>query len=228
MNIAPIIAETAAASSAQSTFGTAPIDFVWEQITSLSWLQAVLGVSFGAVYVLYGWRIFKILVVICFGLIGMFLGIKAGARFDAEPIGGTIGLLLLAIISVPLMRYGVSILGAVAGGILGAGIWYAVELPENYILAGAVTGMVAGGMIGFIVFKIAVMLFTSVGGGAIIVISLLALFHQYELLQEPPGDKVRELLYQNNWFLPVLLLVPTIIGVAVQNKLIKKSKEWGI
>jgi hypothetical protein len=228
MNYLTILAETGAASAAETTSEVVPLDFIWEQITSLNWLQAVLGISFGAVYLLYGWRIFKILVVICFGLIGMFAGIEVGARFDAEPLGGTVGLLLVAAISVPLMRWGVSILGAAAGGVLGAGIWYAVGLPEEYILAGAVTGIVAGGMIGFIIFKIAVMLFTSLGGGLLISVGLLALFYQYEQIQEPPTEKVKELLYQENWFMPVMLLVPTIIGVLVQNKLIKKSKDWGI
>ena len=34
-----------------------PVDEIWKQITALSWLQAVLAVSFGVVYQLYGWRI---------------------------------------------------------------------------------------------------------------------------------------------------------------------------
>ena len=119
-----------------------------------------------------------------------------------------------------------SILGAVAGGILTAGLWYACKLPEQYIWAGGLVGVVAGGMISFIVFKIAVMLFTSLGGGVLVVTGALALLYQYESIQEPPTERVMELFYNHNWFVPVLLLVPTIIGIAVQNKLGEDTKDW--
>lgn len=204
------------------------LDSIWEQVTSLSWLQAVIAISFGVVYLLYGWRIFKVLVVICFGLVGLFVGIKIGTRFDSQILGGIIGISVLAGISVPLMRWAVSILGAIAGGILAGGIWYACELPEEYILAGAIIGIVAGGMISFIIFKIAVMLFTSFGGGALIVTGMLALFYHYESIQEPPTESVKAMLYSHHWFVPVLLLAPTFIGVIVQNKFIKGSKTWSV
>jgi hypothetical protein len=223
-----ILAQAAESSSEPLFSMQIVLDSVWEQVTSLSWLQAVLAISFGVVYLLYGWRIFKVLVVICFGLAGLFAGIKIGARFDSQILGGIIGLFILAGISVPLMRWAVSLLGAIAGGILTSGIWYACELPEEYILAGAIIGIIAGGMISFIIFKIAVMLFTSLGGGILIVTGLLALLYHYESLQEPPTETVRTMLYSHHWFVPVLLLAPTFIGIIVQNKFIKSSKSWNV
>ncbi len=205
-----------------------PIDLIWGRIATLSWLEAVLAISFGMVYMLYGWRIFKILVVICFGLIGLFAGIKIGQRFDLQILGAVVGLFLLAALSVPLMRWAVSLLGAVAGGILTAGLWYAFELPGQYILAGAAVGLIAGAMISFIIFKIAVMLFTSFGGGVLIVIGLVALLYQYESMQMPPTEQVKYMFLNQNWFLPVLLLIPTFIGIIIQNKLIKSSHEWNV
>lgn len=220
------VAERAAEPESDIQF--VPLDSIWEQIVSLSWFQAVLAVSFGVVYLLYGWRIFKVLVAICFGLIGLFIGVKIGSRFDAEIQGGVIGLCLAAAVSVPLMHWAVSALGAVSGGVLTAGVWYAFELPEKYILAGAAIGLVAGGMISFIVFKAAIMLFTSLGGGALIVAGLLNLFYHYESIQDPATESVKEMFFNHNWFLPVLLLAPTIIGVIVQNKFIKGSKDWSV
>ncbi|MHC4068781.1 MAG: hypothetical protein ACYS18_09635 [Planctomycetota bacterium] len=205
-----------------------PLDAIWEQISTLDWLQAVIAVSFGVVYLMYGWRIFKLLVVICFALIGLFAGIKIGQQFDQQLWGGIIGLCVVAGISIPLMRWAVSILGAVAGGVLTGGIWYAFKLPEQYIWAGAVIGAVAGGMIAFITFKIAVMLFTSLGGGTLITTGMLSLFYQYEQFQDPPTENIREALYANNWFLPVLLIIPTFVGIILQNKFIKGSQHWDI
>jgi hypothetical protein len=212
----------------QSTFNMdQTLNFVWEQITSLTWLQAVIGISFGMVYLLYGWRIFRILVVICFALIGLFLGIMAGQKFGSELMGGVMGTIAFAVLAVWLVKWCVSILGAAAGGIVTGGLWYAVGLPEQYIWAGAVIGIVAGGMISFILLKISVMLFTSMGGAVIMAISFLALLHQYESkVLSPATDNIHQLLFDKVWFLPLAIIIPTIIGMIVQNSLIKKSSEW--
>jgi hypothetical protein len=211
-----------------------PIDFIWEQITSLSWLHAVIAISFGVVWLLYGWRIFKILVVISFALLGLYLGITVGkqisgnqANVSNEVWAGVIGLALFAFISVPLMKWCVCALGAVAGGTLTSSLWYAFGLPQVYMWAGAVIGIIAGGMISFIVFKVAVMLFTSLGGGAITLIGILSLLHQYETkMVEPPTTNIHNLIFDNQWFLPAVLILPTVIGILTQNKLIKHSDRW--
>ncbi len=214
-----ILAQAAARSSSEPVFRVQTVlDSLWGQVTTLSWLQAVIAISFGVVYLLYGWRIFRVVVVICFGLAGLFAGIEIGARFDSEVLGGVAGLVLLAGASIPLMRWAVSLLGAIAGGIITSGLWYAFELPEKYILAGALIGIIAGGMISFIIFKAAVMLFTSFGGGVLIVTGLLSLVYRYESIQDPPTETIRTMLYTHHWFLPALLIAPTIIGIIVQNK----------
>ncbi len=224
-----ILAQAAARSSSEPVFRVQTVlDSLWGQVTTLSWLQAVIAISFGVVYLLYGWRIFRAMVVICFGLVGLFAGIKIGARFDSKILGAIIGLIVMGGASIPLMRWAVSLLGAIAGGIITSGLWYAFELPERYILAGTLIGIIAGGMISFIVFKIAVMLFTSFGGGILIITGLLALVYRYESIQDPPTATIKTMLYTHHWFLPALLLAPTIIGIIVQNKFIKSSKSWSV
>jgi hypothetical protein len=136
---------------------------------------------------------------------------------------GLMGVVMMGVLSLPLMRWGVSALGAVAGGILTGGIWYAFALPDKYIWAGALAGLIAGGMISFIVFKLAVVLFTSFGGGALIVTAVLAVLHTYF---DP--EKVRMLVFDYRWFLPVAFIVPTLVGIIVQNKFISGSKDWNI
>ena len=206
-----------------------PTDFIWQQMTSLSWLEAVLAVSFGVVYLLYGWRVFKILVVISFALLGMFCGIQFGAMlgdYRSQLWGGLAGVILMGIASVPLMRYAVSLLGGVAGSVITAGIWHAFSLPEAYIWAGGLIGLIAGFLISFIVFKIAVMLFTSLGGAAIMVIGLLQLANLYESFTEPPTTNVQNFIFMHNWFLPICLMIPTFIGMYFQNRFHKHSDKW--
>ena len=205
--------------------GFVPINFIWEQIIGLSLVECLIFICFGVVCLLYGWRIFKVLVALCFALIGLC----AGLLLNEKLVGGNgmwlglIGMVMMAGLSLPLMRWGVSALGAVAGGILTGGIWYAFVLPDRYIWAGALVGLIAGGMISFIVFKLAVVLFTSFGGGALIVTAVLAVLHDYF----DPGQ-VKVLVFDYHWFLPVALLVPTVVGIIVQNKFISSSRDWDI
>lgn len=206
-----------------------PVNEIWKQITALSWLQAVLAVSFGVVYQLYGWRIYRVLVVICFGLVGMFVGIQLGEKMQNPIWGGIFGLAVLAAASMPLMRWCVCILGAAAGGLMTGGLWYAFGLPQIYIWSGAAVGVVAGGMISFIVLKVAVMLFTSMGGTIILVtgvLGLLQLYQVHELKMAADKTDVYRWVHDLKWFLPAALIVPSLLGVYLQNRFIKLSSKW--
>jgi hypothetical protein len=223
-----LAAQVQQSTSSDTSLVRQSIDLLWEQIVALSWFQAVLAISFGVVYLLYGWRIFRVLVVICFGMIGMFLGMMMGERFGNIPIGGLIGTAVLAFLAVPLMKWCVSFLGAAAGGLITSGIWYACQLPDQYIWAGAIIGIVAGGMISFILLKASVMLFTSLGGSLITLTGVLALLHEYEMNRPQPTHYVEDMIYLHPWFLPTVIIVPTLIGVFIQNKFIKQSSKWDL
>ncbi len=204
-----------------------PIDLIWQHITSLGLLEALTFISFGTVCLFYGWRVFKILVVISFALIGMVLGVTITERINGgnnQLMGGVIGLVAMAVIAVPLMRWAVSVLGAVAGGILTSGVWFSCGLSEKYIWAGALIGIVAGGMISFIIFRIAVILFSSLGGSALVSTGTLALLYTYPRTTE----KIQELVFTERWFLPVVLMLPTVVGIILQHKFVKGSKDWNI
>lgn len=203
-----------------------PIDRIWNQIASLSWFHAIVAISFGIVYLLYGWRIFKVLAVICFGMIGLFGGMYLGERVDNELWGGIIGLIVLAIVSVPMMKWSICILGALAGGTITGAIWYAFDQPQAFLWTSAAVGLVAGGMISFIVFKVAVMLFTSLGGSITMMAGVLALLHQFQALSDTGTTAIYKYVHDMPWFLPLVLILPTIIGVYTQNKLIKSADKW--
>jgi len=227
MEIINILAQAMEPAAGKTEEGFVPMQQVWEHIISLNLIEALTFISFGVVCLLYGWRIFKILVVISFSLLGLTLGIKIGNMIQgntSQVLSGLIGLVALAIISIPLMKYAVSVLGAVAGGILTAAIWYGCGLNENYIWAGALIGIIAGGMISFIVFRIAVMLFSSLGGSTLTVIGLLALLYLYPETK----NQIKNVFFHYQWFFPVAIMAPTAIGLFAQNQFIKKSKDWSV
>ena len=227
MTILAQAAESASEGAEAAEGAIVPIDLFWKQITSLSMLEALTFVSFGTVCLLYGWRVFKVLVVISFGLIGMILGMAVTQRIvglNNQLMGGLIGMGVLAVLSVPLMRWAVCVLGAAAGAILTSGIWYACGLNEQYIWAGGMVGLVAGGMISFIVFRVAVILFASLWGSGLMVVGTMALLYLYS------GTKVQveTIVFTKKWFLPTLLTVMTFVGIIVQHKFVKGEKEWNL
>ena len=135
-----------------------------------------------------------------------------------------IGMGLLAVMSVPLMRWAVCILGAVAGAILTSGIWYAAGLNEQYIWAGGMVGLVGGGMISFIVFRVAVILFASMWGSGLMIVGTLALLYLYQ----GTSAQVETIVFTKKWFLPTMLTVTTVVGIILQHKFVKGSKEWNL
>jgi hypothetical protein len=226
------VSEQAPAASPLFDVGEAKLS-LYELISDLHWLYAMLLLSVGVVYMLYGWRIFRALVVISFGFIGMFLGMlsadKLSTNDHALMWGGIIGMALFASIAVPLMKWCVSILGAMAGGILTSGIWIALDLSDTYLPAGFIVGFIAGGLISFIMLKVSVMLFTSLGGSLITVTGLLALLNQYDVrVSDPMTFYTYNLILTHSWFLPLAVVIPTIGGMLLQNKLIKLSPNWEI
>ncbi len=201
-----------------------PFDVLWQHVNTLDLVEALTFIAFGAVWLFYGWRIFKILVTISFGLLGMTLGIWANQQLiDGNSFWlALICAVFFAVLSVPFMRWGVSILGALSGAVLTAGAWIALGLPKEYVWAGGLIGLVTGGMLSFIVFKIAVILFTSLGGSILLAVGALAILCHHLMSQA----EFKDFVLQNLWFLPAIVLVPMAVGAVLQNKFIKAAPDW--
>ena len=81
-------------------------------------------------------------------------------------------------------------------------------------------------MISFIVIKVAVMLFTSVGGSIITIVGMLRLIDLWEATRSPATEHIKDWVFGYNWFLPLVLIVPSVVGIFTQNRLIKHSSKW--
>ena len=218
-------AKAAAENPETSTTQIPPLETFWTHIQGLGLVESLTFISFGVVCLFYGWRIFKILVCICFGIAGLYTGGWLNQFIKGNVILlSTIVAALFAFFAVPLMRWAVSLLGAAAGGILTTGLWLAFGLPMDYFWAGGLVGLVAGGMLSFIVFKGAIMLFTCLGGSALMMTGILAIFNKNVISPE----RLHELLLHTAWFLPVMFGVPMIAGLFLQHKFIKKSADWSL
>lgn len=205
------------------------LDYVWQQATIMSWLQAVLAISFGVIVLMYGWRIYKTMTVIGFGICGIFAGMWIGGKFDKELMGAILCAIVFMGLAVPLMRWVICILGAVAGGIITAGAWHAFNQPQQFVWAGALIGVVAGGMLSFIIFKMSVMLFTSMSGAGLVLMGTFALIYRYEtFVLDPPTTRLNDLYYNQHWFLPVMIAALTLFGIILQLRFLKGTGDYTV
>lgn len=184
-------------------------------------VMAMLLFACGLVYMLQGWKIFKVLVVINAAVLGAVVGGHIGAFLRGANTWlytGIAGGLLLAVLAGPLMKYAVSLMGGLAGSFLGYGLWnYVVNMvdrPEvaQYAWVGALIGLITLGLLAFVILQAVVTILTSVQGSVMTVSGIVALLMKYEPLRQSLENPLRD----NNHLAALLLGVPAVIGVAFQ------------
>ncbi len=191
-------------------------------------LQAVVVLGIGIVYLLFGWRYFKVLVVINAAILGTFIGYRLGSLLGGNMpwFGAVAGCLLLAIIAWPAMRYAVSLMGALAGAAVGYGAWqYSAaasgkEVLLDYAWVGGAMGLIGMGLLAFVILRVTVMIFTSVQGAAMTVSGFMVLLFKYEGARNSIGDAIRN----NVHLMALMIAVPAAIGFAFQYAAVAKKE----
>jgi len=189
----------------------------------MSIVWAVIFIIAGVLTLLNGYRFYKAATIILALMIGLFAGYAMGQHINEPMIVGACCGVLFAVIAWPLMAYAVAILGALAGSFIGANIWTSVcqldavanAMPDGVggsYWIGALIGLIVFGMLSFILFKLAVVMFTSISGSTMIVFGLVALLLQFQ----PWHASVNDSLSAHAMIVPLLVIVPAIIGLILQ------------
>ena len=205
-------------------------------LMTLEAIPAMLMLLFGLVSLLLGWKIFKGLVIANATCIGGLLGWHLGKMVETGNgnmwlFGMVAGGLLMAALAWPMMKYAVSAMGGLAGSFLGYGVWHYVanmmgrEDLLQHAWAGALIGLVTLGLLAFVMFRMVVMTFTAFEGALLTVAGALALL----LKCEPVTQNVQTALHNNVHMLPLLIILPAVVGFALQynavhNLSLKKQK----
>ena len=144
-----------------------------ELLTALAGMHIVWAsvlVVVGALCVLNGYRWHKWVIIICAFLMGLVLGKLLSQQMgQSRIVMAAIGL-LFAVAATPFVRYAVAIFGGLTGAFIGANAWSAFSDSPDSHLAGAAMGFIAMGMAAFLMYRLVIVLFTSIGGGAMAVI----------------------------------------------------------
>jgi hypothetical protein len=199
--------------------GLARPDVVVEQLQTLGVVWALVFLAAGALCLFKGSHHYRIATITLAFLIGSFLGYWLGEQVKAPlVVAGCVGL-LVAVIAFPLMKYAVAIMGGLAGAFLGGNLWsgfaHAVNDAQNATVIapdaywiGALVMLMFCGMLAFMLFKLSIVMFTSVSGATIAVIGALALLLSYE----PMRPRVTESLTASQIVIPLLVFVPAAIA----------------
>ena len=188
---------------------------ILQMLSSIPIVGAVIVTAVGAACVMQGYRWHKAIVVV----LSLMLGFGVGRMISAEVgksmvVAVALGILLAAIAS-PLLRYTVALFAGIAGAGIGATLWTFLN-PDQASLAWAGGGMgfIALALLSFMFFRLVVILFTSVGGGAMFVMGSVALLLHVESLSSMVSDQM--LLHPGVF--PLLVLTTAVVGFVYQQR----------
>jgi hypothetical protein len=199
-------------------------DEILDFASTLPMIGAAIVTAVGAACVFQGYKWHKAIVVV----LALMLGFGVGRMISAEVGKSTVvavalGILLAAIAS-PLLKYTVAFFGGIAGAAIGATLWSFVN-PEQASLAwaGAGMGFIALALLSFMFFRLVVILFTSVGGAAMLVIGATGLLLQIDSVQ----TSVREQVTVHPGVLPLLVATAAVVGFVYQQGGAKAAHDGG-
>ena len=195
-----------------------PITHFPQQGDLLTWCRdmgpgtAVLLGLLGLIYLMYGWSLYRWLIMLNAAAIGAYIGAIIGVRNQAAVVGGIMGGVVAAAMAYPLLKWAVAVIGGVVGAFVGAGLWKIAGQDPGYAWAGAMTGLVGFGMLSFIVFRGSLMLYTSAQGALMLLVGLLGLAFKYPDL----AGKVGASLSGKPMAMPVMTLIGVVVGIWYQ------------
>jgi hypothetical protein len=167
----------------------------------------------GLLCVFNGYRWHRWVLVILAFLAGVSLGGMLGERFGESRVVAVALGLLCAIIATPLEKIAVAIFGGLTGAFIGSNVWTALsDTSPQLHWAGAAMGFIALALTSVILFRLVIVLFTSVGGAAMVVFGGITLLLQVEGW----APTIRNSLSSNQLLLPVLVCLAAVGGFVLQ------------
>lgn len=192
-----------------------------ELLSQMSFVTAAVIVVVGVLCVLNGYRWHKWLVMALAFMFGLGLGHLLSEHVGKSAIVAVALGLLCAIVATPMLKVAVALFGGLTGAFIGANAWTALNgSPPDATWVGAAMGFIVLAMASLIVFRLVIVLFTSIGGAAMIVFGLITLL----LHVEPWQQAVRDSLVANELLIPLLVSVAAVAGFVVQQSRVSSAK----
>ncbi len=179
----------------------------------LGLLWALIFVILGSICVINGYRWHKTVVLVLAVLCGAALGVMASEHVDVSPeIAGALVAVLFSVLAWPIMKFTIALFAGMIGAFAGANAWSALGQPADQHHIGSIIGLIALAMLAFIAYRLVVIVFTAVGGAALLTLGVLSgLLHV-----ESWAPSIEQSLTDNSRMLPMIAGVLAVVGVVVQ------------
>jgi hypothetical protein len=173
---------------------------------------ALLLVMLGLVYLLFGFYLFKPLVLLNAAFIGAMIGVFISGKTGGPLPSGILGGFVAAAATYPLMKWAVALMGGLFGAILGFALWRTFGLEAGFAWTGGCMGLIACGLLCFIVFRGSVMAYTSLQGSVMLIFGILSLAYKYQDF----APRLAQSLQVKPFLLPMSIFIATILGLIYQ------------
>lgn len=186
-----------------------------ELLDSLIELHAIFGIlvmAVGILCIFQGYRWHRWIVVLLALLLGYLIGDALSAELGKSSVVAiAIGLLCAALAS-PLLKMTVAVFAGLSGACLGTVVWRIAQPDALVAWPGAAMGFILLALSSFLFFRISIILFTSLGGAAMLVIGGIASLIHIEAIR----PSVEAQLEQHRLIIPLLVGVAAVIGFVLQ------------
>lgn len=188
---------------------------ILQMLSTLPVVGAVVLTVVGVACIFQGYRCHKIIVVVLSLLLGFGIGRMISADLGRSVVVAVALGVLLASIASPLLKYTVALFAGIAGAAIGATLWSFLNPAQTDLAwAGGGMGFVFLALLSFMFFRMVVIVFTSVGGGAMVVLGTVGILLHIESVQEA----VRNQVLLHPAVLPLLVATAAVLGFVYQQR----------
>lgn len=172
---------------------------------------------FGLAFLLYGYRVYKALVILTFAIVGGLIGMFIGAHFALSGIAALLGMaggaLVLGLLAWPLHRVGWGLLGGTVSAVVFAGFATTAGVTvQAYVLVIGGLAFVLGMVLTVWLFRPLLVIITSLVGATLLVEGAVRLV----VLSPSFGEPICAFLKENAYVWLIVLLVLAGAGMLMQ------------
>ncbi|OXU14516.1 hypothetical protein SMSP1_01827 [Sedimentisphaera salicampi] len=199
----------------------------WALTATEAIIPLIVYMTIGVLYLCWGWRFFKVITAVTFTVTGLFLGFKLGEFLGSPVLTGIIFSIIFLFFSFPVLRFAVSLLSCIIFSALSCMFWIDQAMPEKYIIAVFFAGLILGGLLGYYLFRAAIILITSSAGAYFLIAGIWGVLR---MSSDYTGINAEELFDQisGSGVYILMFVLPALGGVLMQMRefpLREKKKE---
>jgi hypothetical protein len=185
----------------------------WASLRDIHPVAAGILVIIGLALLLWGFRIYKGIVILAYGIVGLYLGaVLAEACHFSILIGMIGGALILGTLAWPLYLIGWSLLGGAALAGLAAMTAANFTSVMAYVIVAATVGGVLGVVLTVLLMRSLIILVTSIAGAVVLLEGALRL----TLLAPSAGEPILKTLSERQLAQAAIVAIPAFVGILLQ------------